>query len=176
MFVRRAGFLVVFLIAGLAADLAGAGKLGAIAAGAAAGVAWAVGVEPRLVGSSRRRKAVARFTQLDRWAVAAPPDLDGLVAALRREGLVQTVEEQSPRRVLLSGGSELRTRLLGGYFVDPEVLPIEVEITVEMGDASPIVALAVRDRLGTVAIRDERLGDRFALAARDVRDAVAARV
>jgi hypothetical protein len=67
------------------------------------------------------------------------------------------------------GGSQLRIRLFGGYFVEPKHLPVEVELAASGADGDRrIVRLGVRDRLG-VAIRDEALEERLAKAAEAIR-------
>jgi hypothetical protein len=93
---------------------------------------------------------------------------------LNDKGLGLTQERESPNEVVLKGGSQLWTRLFGGYFVNLRRLPIEVELRTANGAESGkwTVQLGIRDKLG-IAVRDEALEDRFALAAGNIRETIA---
>lgn len=67
--------------------------------------------------------------------------------------------------IVLSGGSQLWTRLLGGYYVRPTRLPSRVELRATSPDT---VEVHVADRLG-VAIRDARMRDRYAQLVEELR-------
>ena len=101
-----------------------------------------------------RSKPGAPYSASYRWEVARSPDLTVLLEALNQQGMELSVESQSPARIKAKGGSQLRTRLLGGYFVDPRQLPVVVELEAArgQGDGGGRVELEVRDRLG-VAVR-----------------------
>jgi len=107
------------------------------------------------------------------WKVDRKADLVEMARALSDRGLALRQERDSPNEVILRGGSQLWTRLFGGYFVSPKRLPIEVKLKTANGVKSGkwTVQLGIRDKLGT-AVRDEALEDRFALAAGDIRDAI----
>jgi hypothetical protein len=70
------------------------------------------------------------------------------------------------------GGSQLRSRLFGGYFVDPRRLPVQITIEATPNvDGSSTLAVEVRDRFG-IGIRDRALEERYAQAAEIVRATV----
>lgn len=108
------------------------------------------------------------------WRVDQRADLAGIAGVLNDKGLGLTQERESPNEVVLKGGSQLWTRLFGGYFVNPRRLPIEVELRTANGAESGkwTVQLGIRDKLG-IAVRDEALEDRFALAAGNIRETIA---
>jgi hypothetical protein len=132
---------------------------------------------PAGVDPPRERAPGAPYSVSHVWNVDRRADLTEIARDLNGEGLGLRQRSESADRVVLSGGSQLWTRLFGGYFVDPKRLPIEVELRAANGAASGnwTVQLGVRDRLG-IAIRDEALGDRFALAAGNIRKTVGARL
>jgi hypothetical protein len=107
------------------------------------------------------------------WKVDQKADLSEIVQALNDNGLALKQESESPNQVVLRGGSQLWTRLFGGYFVDPKRLPIEIELKAANGATSGhwTVQLGIQDRLG-VGVRDEALEDRFAQAAGSIREVV----
>lgn len=109
------------------------------------------------------------------WTVRGKPDLADMVSALSQTGLV--LNSRSPDRVVLRGGSQFWSRLLGGYFVDPQRLPIEVELetTNSVNDQDCTVGLRVQDKFG-IAVRDEALAERFGQAATKVRNAIEAQI
>jgi hypothetical protein len=105
------------------------------------------------------------------WKLHAGPDLDQVAQSLERCGL--TVEEPSSVAGLsLKGGSQLRTRLFGGYFVAPRYLPIKAQLKVRTDEAmGSKLELVVRDTLG-IAVRDGALEERYEQAADSIRAAV----
>ena len=111
------------------------------------------------------------------WAVDQRADLTEIARALNDNGLGLRQESESSDEVVLRGGSQLWTRLFGGYFVNPRHLPIEVELKTANGTGSGkwTVQLGVRDRLG-VAVRDEALEDRLAQAAGTIREITGAQL
>lgn len=113
-----------------------------------------------------KRTAGRPFSISHAWTVDRKADLAGLVRALNDKGFALRQESQSSNQIVLRSGSQLWTRLFGGYFVNPRRLPIEVELRTANGlnNDKWTVRLGVRDRFG-IAIRDEALEDRFALVA-----------
>jgi hypothetical protein len=111
-----------------------------------------------------------QFSFRSTWTASEEPKLDRAVRALSRLGLTSTSE--SDTQVVLNGGSGLRTRLLGGYFVAPKHLPVRVEIT-KVGNPETLqkVELRVSDSL-KVALRDKGLERRYELAATSIREIV----
>lgn len=111
------------------------------------------------------------------WKVDRRADLAEISRALNEKGLGLRQERESSDEVVLRGGSQLWTRLFGGYFVDSRRLPIEVELRTANGASSGkwTVQLGIRDRLG-VAIRDEALEDRLAQAAGTIREIIGAQM
>lgn len=107
-----------------------------------------------------------------KWQLARRADLSDLAAALKDRCLSVDSGTDSERRVVLHGGSQLRTRFYGGYFVDPRHLPIRAELVTDSpGHGGDELRLHVRDTLG-VARRDIALGDRYEVAAEAIRDVV----
>ena len=98
-----------------------------------------------------------------------PLQLMGIYDRLREEGSATELENQSREKIVAVGGSQLRSRLFGGYFVDPKRLPVRIipEATSDE-DGSPILSVEVRARFG-IAIRDRALEERYAQAAEIVR-------
>jgi hypothetical protein len=70
---------------------------------------------------------------------------------------------------ILRGGSQLRTRLLGGWFISPAHLPKRVQLlaTSEPGGTRR-VHVRVDDTLGAIAVRDRWFGRRYEQAADSV--------
>lgn len=112
-----------------------------------------------------------------RWMGDGELDLAVLSRSLEAEGLTVRSDERTRGRLVLKGGSRLRVRLLRGYFIDPEQLPIGVELLARpIGDTGrSILELDVHDRLG-IAVRDESLHGLFERAAANVREVVATRL
>lgn len=101
-------------------------------------------------------------------SVRTAPDRSALEAALVDHGLKVDRGASSGSIVAVSGGSQLRTRLLGGYFVTPSSLPIRAEVTLPTHDGPALeVKVRVQDRLG-IGIRDRALKRRYEAAAEEV--------
>lgn len=178
---RRLGLILV-----VGGSALGAGAVtGSSFVAAAAAIAATVGAvvfwdrkKPRreTTGQSDRARG-APYSASYRWEVERSPDLTVLLEALGERGLEPSVGSQSPTRIEAKGGSQLRTRLLGGHFVDPKQLPVEVELEAAQGqdDGKGRVELEVRDRFG-IAVRDEALEERFIVAAEQIRDVVQERL
>jgi len=162
--------VAVAVTVALLAAVLGLPHLVAVAAVAAGGVAVAAKLRPPgsrgapVIPSDRRRPG-----QPFNWALSGRRGLDveEAVERLRRIGLNPETSEAADVR--LSGGSNLRTRLLGGYFVDPARLPVKVELRTQGG---AVQAIEVRDALGPVGLRDRALETRYALRVAEIRDAL----
>jgi hypothetical protein len=103
------------------------------------------------------------------WTVEEPVDLMAIYHQLRERGSATDLECRSQERIVAIGGSQLRSRLFGGYFVDPRRLPVRITIeATPNADGSSTLAVQVRDRFG-IAIRDRALEERYAQAAEIVR-------
>lgn len=106
------------------------------------------------------------------WAGTGQLDLTDLRRRLEAEGLSMTSEDRAHGKVVLKGGSQLRMRLLGGYFIDPKQLPILAELQGSSVSAQELTLLLnVRDRFG-VALRDDGLGEQFGQAAKHIKEVV----
>lgn len=177
----RLGFTAVIAVAGLGASLVVGDSL--IAAIFAVGFVLVLGVvvfgrrdELARDKSQRRRKPGRPYSALYMWTVSSRPDLTDISQSLVCEGLTLRVESSAPDKAVLRGGSQARTRLLGGYFVDPKRLPVRVELGInEVNQGKWSVDLAVRDTFG-IAIRDRALEDRFKQAAARIQGVVEARL
>jgi hypothetical protein len=150
---------------------------GALVAAVAAGLLGVLAVgfvvnrrssEPALDGE-KPRSAGGRFE----WSWTQPAarrggDLTGVARMLEADaGLAQHLQDSG--RLVLTGGSQLWTRLFGGYFVDLRRLPVEVDLA-DVDDSGEL-QLTVRDRMGP-AVRDARLRERYAERASEIRDLV----
>lgn len=173
----RLGFIIVFAAAALiAALITGSSIVAAVVAVGAVGVLGLIwnrrSRRPKYEDISSDRRAGAPYSVSYRWRTHQKPDLADLCQVLIRHGLIGTVESQASNEVVLRGGSQLWTRLLGGYFVNPRRLPIRVALeTEDAGHEEFIVELGVRDRLG-VGIRDGALKDRYMRAMTGIRHVI----
>lgn len=175
---RRLGFTAVIAAAVLgAAVISGDSPLVAVLAILVVGVisAFVAGRRSRSSegGLQRKRQRGEPITVSYIWKCSSRPDLTGLAQVLNREGLTREGEDQSSELVVLHGGSQLWTRLWGGYFVDPRRLPVRAELRAIRVDGSSVLELDIRDRL-VIAVRDEELEERYAQAAENIRTAVEA--
>jgi len=100
----------------------------------------------------------------------------GVAWANSRSDVVDAVRSIGLRLVLdgghtarFEGGSQVRTRLLGGYFVNPIHLPITVTVT-ETDASDDALIIEIRDRLGPIAVRDRAFESRFELRAQEIQD------
>lgn len=105
------------------------------------------------------------------WKVERAPSVADTLQALSNESLTLVSQSQSPGKIVLRRGSQLWMRLLGGYFIRPKRLPIEVELRTATSTPGCLVELEVQDKCG-IAVRDDALRERFALAVADIRQAV----
>lgn len=98
-----------------------------------------------------------------------PLQLMGIYDRLREERSATELENQSREKIVAVGGSQLRSRLFGGYFVDPKRVPVRIILEATSDeDGSSILSVEVRDRFG-IAIRDSALEERYAQAPETVR-------
>jgi hypothetical protein len=103
-----------------------------------------------------------------KWGFRAADDCSrsDAIDSLRSLGLRLDLDEGGNSR--LEGGSQLWTRLLGGYFVDPSRLPITVKLEESEEPGVPL-SVDVQDRLG-IAVRDEALRRRYAARVGEISD------
>lgn len=126
---ERSGAVLVVAIAGTATALiSGVGPLAA-ASGIGVGLlviglmAWP-GAPDVATTTGDTRKAGEPFG----WSVTLPPGISLTAASERLQSFGFSVDLQGPSQVCLSAGSQLWTRLFGGYFVNPASLPIKVAL------------------------------------------------
>ncbi len=93
---------------------------------------------------------MAKVQEQAAWIVSRPveqvcPDLQQFFL---RSGMI-LIQERTPRREwLLSQGSSLKTRLIGGFLAEPEDLPKQAHVRIEaMGEATK-VEVAMKETLG----------------------------
>ncbi len=170
---ERLGFTLVVVAAGVgAAWFKGASPVAA-AVGVSVGLAlvtfWRNSPGPK--NSSDVRISDRRPGEPFRWGFHAAGDRSrsDAVDSLRSFGLRLDLDEG--HNVRLESGSQLRTRLLGGYFVDPKHLPLTVHVE-ESTDPDALLSIQVEDRLGAVAVRDQALKARYELRVEQIRDAL----
>jgi hypothetical protein len=121
------------------------------------------------VDAEARHSSGGRFE----WSWTRPTarhegDLTAIARMLEDDAGLQG-ELRDSRRFVLKGGSQVWTRLRGGYFIDRHRLPIEVDLAESA--ASGEVELTVRDRMGP-AVGDARMRERYAERASEIRDLV----
>lgn len=101
------------------------------------------------------------------WEVPLPAsnNEERLVAQLAAIGL--KVDDRDSSENALFSGSQMRTRLLGGYFIAPRNLPIKVSWDRHDGQ-DPGVA-KIEDGLGPIAVRDRALKTRYEARVSEIR-------
>lgn len=166
----RLGFSLVIVGAGIA--------VGAVSRSSAVSVIAVVGIGTLIVGliPSRGRRGQPQLPSGRRrrgqpfsWTFTLPTmTLEAAVDCLARVKL--SLNERSDSHARLSGGSQLRLRLLGGYFIDPVHLPIVA--TVKITEPEQDVEVSVQDRLGSIGVRDKNLESRYALRVEQIRSAL----
>lgn len=180
---HRLGFAIVIAVAAVGTALVtGSSVLAAVVAIAVVVVLGALLAgrhdRSRDANEPRQKRAPGEpFAVSYRWRGRQLPDLADLSESLTRRGVGLSIDSQSTREAELSGGSQLWTRLFGGYFVDPKRLPVRVELKAigAEGNGGTALELNVRDRLG-VAVRDGALEDRYMDAAAAIRGVVETRL
>jgi hypothetical protein len=171
----RFGFAVVIAISALAVALIAGGSIVAAIVTLAVIVAIGLALLRRPNGPADvdpSRPAWSSYSVSYRWKIDQKPNVVALSQLLIHDELLSDIESQTSNEIVLRGGSQLRTRLLGGYFVDPKRLPITVFLrSGSTGSREFTVELGISDKLG-VAIRDEALRNRYAQAATDIRTVI----
>lgn len=95
-----------------------------------------------------------------------------MVRLLAEMGLRVGKAADSGGKLVFQGGSQVRTRLFGGYFVAPRKLPIQATLRTTNAESTQVrLELEIQDTL-KIAIRDEALEKRYVKAAADIRAAV----
>jgi hypothetical protein len=92
-----------------------------------------------------------------------------LIDALGELGL--HLVEDNGRVKRFEGGSQAKTRLLGGYFVKPRDLPVTVLVAPVPG-LDAYQSIEVRDRIGPIGLRDRALAARYAMRADEIQQGV----
>jgi hypothetical protein len=87
------------------------------------------------------------------------------------QGLGFRLDIDDGRNARFDGGSLLRTRLFGGYFVNPSQLPIAVTVG-EPNQPDGPAFIEVRDRMGRIAVRDRALKSRYSLRVKEIQEAL----
>lgn len=101
------------------------------------------------------------------WQLSKSPDLHALERALCARGLTRDASSESELR--FHRGSQIRTRFLGGYFVNPRFLPVRVEIKADRDSHQGgwELRLCAEDTLG-IALRDAAARKRYTMAAAEI--------
>lgn len=177
LFNERLSLVLVVVVAGLATALiTGSSLTAVIIASAVVLLLGALTLGKGSEASSEQnngssQRAGEPFSFCYAWTTERQmDDLGVIVKQLSSLGLRPDVAANSVSSVVLRGGSQIQTRLLGGYFVDPKKLPIRVDLGIspkgENGQRA--LELTVQDTLG-VAIRDKGLEERYARAACNIK-------
>lgn len=173
---HRLGFLVVILATAVCTVIVTGGSVIAAAIMVAVMVVGVLG----MVFAGRDRQSSEPAALADRqpggpwsftynWTAKDPVELMGIYVKLREAGSATVLESQSKEKIVAVGGSQLRARLFGGYFVDPKRLPVRIILeTTPDEEGGSVLSVEVRDRFG-IAIRDGALEERYAQAAETVR-------
>jgi hypothetical protein len=121
--------------------------------------------EPAMPGSTRKRGAPFA------WKLTVDSEIRLSTAIDRLEAIGLRLDARGASDAQLSAGSQLKTRLLGGYFVDPVHLPVVVTLKALRQGTGPIEA-SVRDGLGPIGVRDRKLEARYARRVAQIRSAL----
>jgi hypothetical protein len=108
------------------------------------------------------------------WTTSDPDAVSRVAGALAGRLRLKLEESAGDTEAVLRGGSQLRTRLLGGWFIAPEHLPKRVQVSAAPGSSS--LDVRVEDALGSVAVRDRRFKARYEKAAESIFELVDAAV
>jgi hypothetical protein len=163
--------LAVALMIGIPAGLLAAPRALTIGAAVVVALALLSRVSPPGAKGEPRIPSEERSPGLPlAWNLKAPSGI-GLDEGIERvESIGLRLESAAGAGAQLAGGSQLRSRLLGGYFVDPARLPITVTI---LPGPHGTLTVQVRDRMGPIAVRDPALESRYALRVAQIQDALA---
>jgi hypothetical protein len=154
--------------------LLGPGIPAGIASGLIAG-AFLVVVMQRPGGSTGERSDDGRFTASRGWKCPKSLDLDRLVASVGDQARLRSQSDghrDGTHVVTLKGGSQLRTRLLGGYFINPIYLPVRAELDLGQAGKRDTLRLRVTDGFGRVFLRDSRFRERFDLRVAEIESVI----
>ena len=103
---------------------------------------------------------MSRFELRNEWEVADPPEVVQARFRAIAPSLNLRVEETSGGEIAFSRGSQLMTRLAGGWFVPQERLPMEGGVTLQpVGEMTHVVGL-LHDRWG-LGLFDKRSARRY---------------
>lgn len=169
----RLGFLLVIAMAAIGTALVSGNYLVAVGSVMLVGLGivalWRSPSEQELVSDSptERRSPGEEF----RWSFRAANSRPRSEQIQALQGLGLRLDADDGHYALLEGGSQLRTRLLGGYFVNPSHLPIAVAVSESDHPDGPLL-IQVRDRLGRIAVRDRALESRYAARAKELQQAL----
>jgi hypothetical protein len=173
----RLGFLLVIAGSAVVVTLILHNKVAALLGTVVVAIVAMLLISGRSVPSSSTERDNARWnykrgTFSHSWRLQDKPDLADIGRALANIGFSAGDGVLSEDRIVQQRGSQFRTRLRGGYFVAPQKLPVEVELTVARGDTgSWVLNMVLRDRLG-VAIRDDALKQRYGLVDSEIQGVV----
>jgi hypothetical protein len=159
---------LLYLAAISPGGLVGAVIAGLLGCAAVAFVANRRASEPTLDGETPR-SAGGRFEWTWTRSRGYAP-LEDIAQRLQRDASMRQ-ERHNPSHVVLKGGSQLWTRMFGGYFVDPRRLPVEVDLRGVANSNGAALTVTVRDRMGP-ALRDARMRERYAERAANIRELI----
>jgi hypothetical protein len=121
--------------------------------------------------STGQRDEKNRFTASRQWECRKSVDLDQVAHSVANRARLRFQgggARNGTRVVTMKGGSQLRTRLLGGYFINPTYLPVCAELDLDQSGKRGRLRLRVTDGFGRVALRDPRLRERFDLRVAEI--------
>lgn len=111
----------------------------------------------------------AQFSFDRSWPMTDADAVPRLAAALSSEMSLTQDGQASETEAVLRSGSQLRTRLLGGWFIAPKHLPKRVHLSAASDpDGSRRLDVRVEDSLGPIAVRDRHFSRRYEAAADEV--------
>ena len=157
------GFALLLVVVPLGVAVSRGNILVALCVGILAAVVAIAAVH--LVNRGSASAAESALPSTLTWTVPLPVGTPNDVTQARLAAIGLVAEGDGSLR----SGSQLRTRLLGGYFVAPRHLPIKVSWSQTRQEPNEIY---VEDGLGPIAIRDRALAKRYEMRVAQIRDAV----
>jgi hypothetical protein len=112
------------------------------------------------------------FSFAESWALNDLGAVQHLARQLDGQLGLKLEGEPSESAAVLRGGNQLKTRLLGGWFINPEALPKRVQILVASEPDGQRVHVRIDDTLGPIPVRDKKFGRRYEMAAQSIFAAV----